>query len=284
LKILNNKKLYEAVRKGNGDDVKRYLQKGANANAYIAHYHDTALHCAAGGGASNTDEPLIAALLIESGADVNASTGGGETPLHMASSRGHKAIAALLIAKGAEVNFSSKYLGTPLHSASKYGRLEIIKLLVARGADVNARDELGRSPLHDAEDEGKFDVAKLLRKHGAKERAVKGPNYIDYKYLDDGHRKNRQTSLHITAAANLLDIARQLLIWGADIHAQNIWGATPLHLAVSNGNSEMAELLLLYGADVAIENNQGLTPIGLAAALGQQGLITLLKGSSLSGP
>jgi ankyrin repeat protein len=49
----------------------------------------------------------VASLLIEKGADVNASDSSSRTPLHRASERGHEAVARLLIEKGAGVNTSS---------------------------------------------------------------------------------------------------------------------------------------------------------------------------------
>ena len=55
---------------------------------------------------------------LADGAEVNAKSSGGRTPLHWAANRGHEEVAELLIAKGAEVNAMDVLLGwTPLDYA-----------------------------------------------------------------------------------------------------------------------------------------------------------------------
>jgi ankyrin repeat protein len=75
---------------------------------------------------------------IEEGADVNAKRKCGEC--------------ANVDAKGGE------YLGvTPLHVASTYGHKNIISLLLEHGADVNAEYDGGETPLVDAQLVGSCD-------------------------------------------------------------------------------------------------------------------------------
>ena len=54
------------------------------------------------------------------------------------------------------------------------------------------------------------------------------------------------------------DIAKTLILHGADINAQDKWGNTPLHRAKS---IEKIELLLDWGARTTIENNRKLLPL-----------------------
>jgi ankyrin repeat protein len=71
-------------------------------------------------------------FLISHGANINAKTDRGSTPLHLAAEQGHKDIVKLLIDKGANINVKDVYGRTPLDSA--WGRMDIIEMLKKHGA------------------------------------------------------------------------------------------------------------------------------------------------------
>jgi hypothetical protein len=80
------------------------------------------------------------------GADVNASNGHGQYPLHFACNRGCKKIVQILIRHGANVNVVTYNEGfTPLHLAIAGVQDEIVDLLLENGADPNMKDYMGRS-------------------------------------------------------------------------------------------------------------------------------------------
>lgn len=108
----------------------------------------------------------VVRILIENGADVNASKLGGWEPLHWAAYTGDEKMAQFLIEHGAHVSTEES---TPLHTAAWQGHLKVARLLIEHGADVNARNMNGETPLARALRHRKSAVAELLRAHGGKQ-------------------------------------------------------------------------------------------------------------------
>lgn len=79
--------------------------------------------------------------LIAKGANVNAKSNDGATPLHMAAGYGYKGVAELLLSKGADLNATYSHGLTPLHLAASSGHKTVTKLLIAKGANVNAKSD-----------------------------------------------------------------------------------------------------------------------------------------------
>lgn len=117
----------------------------------------------------------VRALLNENPNLVSARTAIDNTPLSLAVWRGHKEVAKLLLEKGADVNARTIDGDTPLHGAAesdymgRNNRNAVAELLLAHGAEVNAKNKYGDTPLHKAVEAGHKDVAELLRKHGGHE-------------------------------------------------------------------------------------------------------------------
>lgn len=82
--------------------------------------------------------PETTELLIAAGADVDARgpDGTGETPLHWAASSDDADVAHVLLEAGADIEASGGSIGTPLDNAVGYGCWNVARLLVARGARV----------------------------------------------------------------------------------------------------------------------------------------------------
>lgn len=79
--------------------------------------------------------------LITLGANVNAMTDRGFTPLHVASQQGRNDLMIALIKSGANLEaVSDDGLGTPLQEAAANGQLQALKILVAAGADTHYRE------------------------------------------------------------------------------------------------------------------------------------------------
>jgi len=150
--------LHEAVVADNVDLVKQLISQGADVNKPFGSLNLTPLHCTvihpSGPPINKAVEGKsvdIALLLIKRGANVNAKSKNGSTPLHLASYYGFKNLAEVLIQNGADVKIKTDDLGmTPLHSAAHRCHFEIAKLLLDKGAEINAKDKEGNTALHRA--------------------------------------------------------------------------------------------------------------------------------------
>ena len=102
---------------------------------------------------------------LNDGLSVNGEYGNGFIHLHFA---GTKEMATLLIEKGADVNAKSDDGITPLHGASSKGLTTVVELLISKGADVNAKKSGRVTALDFAISRKETETADLLRKHGGK--------------------------------------------------------------------------------------------------------------------
>nr|5AQ8_A Chain A, OFF7_DB12V4 [synthetic construct] len=150
------RKLLEAARAGQDDEVRILMANGADVNA-ADNTGTTPLHLAAYSGHLE-----IVEVLLKHGADVDASDVFGYTPLHLAAYWGHLEIVEVLLKNGADVNAMDSDGMTPLHLAAKWGYLEIVEVLLKHGADVNAQDKFGKTPFDLAIDNGNEDAAGVL--------------------------------------------------------------------------------------------------------------------------
>ena len=77
---------------------------------------------------------------------IRVAFGSGDTPLHSASQWGHEEIVKLLIENGANVNATNKHGQSPLHYSCLFSHKGIQELLISRGANIDAQDNKGRTP------------------------------------------------------------------------------------------------------------------------------------------
>jgi ankyrin repeat protein len=238
--------IFEAVRRGDVECVRELLRRGVNPNIRDIYVR----------GGSTT--PFNIGLYLKRGGVKEgglSKSGGyccsGETPLHVASRRGHVEIVKLLLEHGADPNIRDMYGETPLHDAAYWGHADVVKLLLEHGADLSAKNKYGETPLFLAiHSEYGTEVAKLLLERGA------DPNVRSKRML-----YGRRTPLHYAVLGGDVELARLLLEKGANPNAKDEYGETPLHIAVVRGDLQMAKLLLQYGADPNARDKWGETPL-----------------------
>jgi hypothetical protein len=141
------------------------------------------------GYAADTSQDLLAAVrkgdvpavkaLLDKGANVNAKSPYGATPLFFAADRGNVEMVKLLLDRGADVDVKDTfYSATAVTWAAEKERVDILKLLLAKSAGgagdvLESGVDKGNKPaaltaaLASAEKDKHPDIAEALRKAGA---------------------------------------------------------------------------------------------------------------------
>jgi ankyrin repeat protein len=238
-------------------------------------------------------------------ANPNVSTGVGETPLHYAATFGSAESVRLLLDRGADPNARTRAGATPLVSAAY--DLAKTRLLVEKGADVNAHAGNGITPLMVAASvHGNVATVRYLLDKGADPKAVRdnGDDALTTAALKsepetvklllakgaDPHRANKAG---VTALMNAFlnvgdpEMVRMLLAAGSDVNAFNTDGGhrpigpittfhlTPLMYAAPAADPAVIATLLKAGAKVNAEDYRHMTALMLAVATDRPHLATV---------
>ena len=192
--------------------------------------------------------------LISKGADVNAETNEGATPLVFAVSNNQLAAVKILLANNPILDKTTGSYETPLLIAVKNRFFEVAEVLVRAGADVNFRDRYGATPLHHASLNGYLDLVDLLLYYDAS---------LDLKTVEG------TTPLLAAIWAGNTDIADLLIQKGANLEAKDNDGFTPFLMASYYGDTLMMDILYRKGADIYATNNDHHNALSLTIITGQ---------------
>ncbi|KAG8560240.1 hypothetical protein GDO81_014854 [Engystomops pustulosus] len=150
------KRLLEAARCGEDDEVRQLMQNGA---PFTTDWLGTSpLHLAAQYGHVSTVK-----VLLQAGISRDARTKVDRTPLHMAATEGHTHIVDLLIKNGANINAKDMLEMTALHWATEHNHQDVVDLLIKNGADVNIQSKFGKTPFDIALDRNYPDLLMTLQ-------------------------------------------------------------------------------------------------------------------------
>ena len=254
--------LMTASRTGSAEAIRVLLAHGADVHAREERRGQTALMWAA----SHNNAAAIQ-VLVEAGADISARATGPKvvptrtgyrarrnrqrvdaaTPLLFAVRQGNRNAVQTLVELGANLNDTLVDETSALVVAIANAHWELADYLLGKGADPNAAGQ-GWGPLHQ--------LARTRR----------------------GLDVNRFPWPVPTGTMSGLDLARQLVYYGADVNqrmekkisddVRNNFGAgaTPLAMAAKADDHELIRVLLALGADPNIRTYSGTTP--LMAAVG----------------
>jgi ankyrin repeat protein len=262
----------QAVRTGfDGALVHRLIDAGANPSFTDANLRANALHIAAYQGNLSA-----ATALLDRGVRLetlsfplppdfprlrNEPSGGGNTPLMCAITRGQIAMVRLLLARGADPNQSNRHLCTALHFAAPWPNSEIVSLLLAARARPDVANLDGVTPLHFAAFKGRVENARLLCDAGASLERVDSTGFTAYLWAAEHNQ------------AEFLDF---LLARGANRHARTDDRTTALRVAANAGATRSIDFLLDHGDPVEGFPNDATTPLQSAAANARPAAVKLL--------
>jgi ankyrin repeat protein len=248
--------LMVAVCNGNMEMVKYLVEHGADVNyqnsLYLGHGHTASagiLMCAV----RRANKPLIS-YLFEHGAKVSEEE--GESLLIEAISSCYLetfsdfALLDLLLNHGANINASDNESGTPLMSAISQNNKDLITYLLKKGADINAQDMNGRTALmiaahNSIQDPNREKLIPSLLAQGADANGIDagGRNAVHYA-VDNCNIEIAQILLNAGADVNQ----------NADGGFGEIMSGSPLRGAVSRKDINGVKFLLGHGANPQLKD------------------------------
>ncbi len=220
----------------------------------------------------------VLALLLRSGADLNALDGLGDSPLTLAARNGDVGAVEWLLTRGAGANSADRHGATALTLAVQLGHRRVVSALLRAGADANATDATGRSPLAMARAFEHTAIAAALRGAGARPaQSARDPRAEEVGWLQSQPDAdaaeapgsyNGWSPLAIAASRGQPELVRALLVQETAIDARDPEGHTALSRAASRGRTACVEALLAAGANADEGGDTGWTPLLHAVAGG----------------
>lgn len=283
-----------AAEAGCAEAVDALLRAAGAARLQHVNHQDfgagsSALILAAKGG----HEPA-AALLLDSGAEIDARDGAGCSALWWAAYHGNAGVLRLLLRRGADPELAQSSRLTshtalalraspgwaPLHAAvARFGRpgrrVEVVRALLTAGAEVNAADADGETPLHRAV--GHVELVRALVEAGADVNAGAAagltPLHVAvYQGCDRSLELLLNAGADIEAPCTVMNVVRG----DGQMESVDCFGARPLALAADQGELGALKALLDRGADVNTRDDIGRTALWCAASFGGGGTVEVL--------
>jgi len=206
----------EAVIRGAAGRVSALLDARPELVQAAGDHGKTGLHWAA-----EADQIEVARVLADAGADIEAKTSWGASPLDWAATMGSARVAEFLLSRGAS--------GFTLITAAALGKQAEVEAIVESGTDLSPhrRRDAPRTPNEDWPPDSVHILGDIL-------------SDALYAAARNGHTR----------------VVEYLLARGANINAKGVFGATALHWAAINGHANTVELLISRGANLTLKDTR----------------------------
>lgn len=278
-----------AIDKEYTDIVKILLNAGANPNSNNENPGLSHIRKAVQKGYTE-----IVNLLIQAGATVKFNT--GFRLLVDAAEKSNPEIIQLLVDAGCNVNTRQLGKDTPLTAACRIAHVKNVQALISAGANVNKVGMHDMAPLVTVFLSPRMNTA--LAGHGLTEKEnniVSKITQIVQALTEAGadldvYEVNGKTALMLAVEQSYFDIAKMLIVGGANINAlmqpneqsifvrgRNIVCKTALHLAVEAENIEAIKMLLEAGANVNLPDSEGKIPLDIAIEKNLTEIVALIS-------
>ena len=199
-------------------------------------------------------------VLIKHGATLSGWTLDNNEPLNAAAFKGHLACVQALVSAGAPMTTGKKHGYSALNYAGGKGHVEIVQYLMQQGMSVNAQSTpSGGTPLLVASETGQLVYMQILLDAGAD---INRPD-------EDGH-----TALYCAAQEGQLAALELLLAAGARVHGCSSSKTDPLYAAALNGHTDCVRALVAAGAAIITGRKHGCSALNGAA---QNGHVEILQ-------
>lgn len=207
------------------------------------------LHLLIMSSAIHRDECFV--YMIERGFDEDQLTSMGKTCLLLAAERGHIVIAKRLLEDGHDPNVADNEGFSCLQAACLAGSPPVVRELLENDAEVNRVGRNSTYPIHESVSGGNIDVLNLLLTYKAEVNVFESNYY--------------QTPLMWASQLGHGNIARQLILYGAEVNERDFAGKTAAHYAAMTNTTDIYHALREAEANFDITDNEGNTPLHMAA-------------------
>ncbi len=209
-------------------------------------------------------------VAVIEGANIDARSEDGITPLMYAAQNGYLDIVEFLVDLGADINarpYNSNR--TALMAAVENCYVETAEFLIRQGADFTVQDYRDRHLMHKGALCGFWEMCDML---------------LYYDLPADPVDEDKRTPLMLAAFDGYDSTVNVLIENQAFVNHADTNGNTALHMAAQNGHADVIKTLLNAGSKPAISNNNNYTALDIATMNGRLECSKLLleKGANIN--
>jgi len=175
-------------------------------------------------------------LVIQEGAEADAHTRFGDTPLHEAARNGNAVLVAKLLELGADPDRRNGQSATPLILAANADHADVARALLRGGATPDAEGSTGWTALMWAASRGNLSTARALLEGGAEAAHKSSTSNQTALPLAMMNEVTGLTEDHVRIGALLIE-------YGADLNAKDRFGKSAVDIAQRRGRADVAEYL-----------------------------------------